>query len=580
MKKVVVAIDFGTSGTTYAFAFTDKKDNIKVGKWEIIEEKNPTEIILDECLEVIKFGAECKDYLGDKSSSDDTFYYFKNIKMALYNNQKEINSDNGGTKHPLAFIISKILSKIKEHAINAIKAINPTILESEIDWKVTVPAIWNNESKDTMRKACELAKIFNKNKTSTFFALEPEAAACDYVINHPNSNAIIQGNAYIVCDIGGGTIDISTHKRIEEEDGNIYIEELYPPIGGNNGSTYINKKFMEEVIKKLFGREAYDRLMKAINDPYERLEIYADYCDFLESIEEFKTKISADKFNKKESRNINCHIFKEFLDKNEKIDNLIEKFNKTCKNNWEIKDYNKNFRIYFPYQIMIDLTKENIVDKIATYINRIILNVPHISSVIFAGSVSKNNYVISMIEEALSNYKLEYYVCTYPSVAVVKGAVIFGLNPFIIRKRVSKYTIGIRCNEIWDELRHGEHPEKKFYDLDDNCYKCRDIFSPIIQKGQKILVDEINVRHYEIKCRKTTITFFKSFYLDIKYVDEKHIFYPKCSEFGNLTFDAGDNFDKNDRDLIIELKLGGTFISGNVKYKQKKEKIYFDFSDD
>ena len=578
MKKVVVAIDFGTSGTTYAFAFADKKENIKVGKWEIIEEKNPTEIILDDCLEVIKFGSECKDYLGDKSSSDDTFYYFKNIKMALYDNQKEITSDNGGTKQPLAFIISKILSKIKEHAFNAIKAINPLISESEIDWKVTVPAIWNNESKDIMRKACEMAKIFNENKQSTFFALEPEAAACDYVINHPDSKAIIQGNAYIVCDIGGGTIDISTHKRIEE-DGDIYIEEVYPPIGGNNGSTYINKKFMEEVIKKLFGKEAYDRLMEAINDPYERLEIYADYCDFLESIEEFKTKISEDKSNKKESRNINCHIFKEFLGKKEKIDNLIEKFNKTCRNDWQIKDYNKNFRIYFPYQIMMDLTKEIIVDKITKYVRKIVFDVPNINSIIFAGSVSKNNYVISMIEEALSDYELKSYVCTYPSVAVVKGAVIFGLNPYIIRKRISKYTIGIRCSETWDELKHGDHPEKKYYDQEDKCYRCMDIFSTIIQRGQKILADEINVRHYEIISRKSTITFLKSLYLDIKYVDEKSFFFPKCSQFGSLTFDAGEDFDKKDRDLIIELKFGGTFISGTVKYKKKREKIYFDFSD-
>lgn len=57
MKKVVVGIDFGTSGTTYAFAFADKKENIITGKWNINEEKNPTEIILNECLEVIKLGS-------------------------------------------------------------------------------------------------------------------------------------------------------------------------------------------------------------------------------------------------------------------------------------------------------------------------------------------------------------------------------------------------------------------------------------------------------------------------------------------------------------------------------------------
>lgn len=48
MKKVVVAIDFGTAGTTYAFAFADKKENIITGKWNINQEKNPIEIILDD----------------------------------------------------------------------------------------------------------------------------------------------------------------------------------------------------------------------------------------------------------------------------------------------------------------------------------------------------------------------------------------------------------------------------------------------------------------------------------------------------------------------------------------------------
>ena len=33
MKKVTVAIDFGTSGSTHAFAFNDSKDNIIDAAW-------------------------------------------------------------------------------------------------------------------------------------------------------------------------------------------------------------------------------------------------------------------------------------------------------------------------------------------------------------------------------------------------------------------------------------------------------------------------------------------------------------------------------------------------------------------
>ena len=43
----------------------------------------------------------------------------------------------------------------------------------------------------------------------------------------------------------------------------------------------------------------------------------------------------------------------------------------------------------------------------------------------------------------------------------------------------------------------------------------------------------------------------------------------KCQKFGELVFDVGDKYDKNDRDLIIELEMGGTFISANIRYKNE-----------
>ena len=59
MKKVTVAIYFGTSGLTYAFAFNDSKDNIIDAAWPGLPGlKNPTEIILNENMETIKFGKE------------------------------------------------------------------------------------------------------------------------------------------------------------------------------------------------------------------------------------------------------------------------------------------------------------------------------------------------------------------------------------------------------------------------------------------------------------------------------------------------------------------------------------------
>lgn len=60
MTNTIVEIDFGTSGTTYAFAFLDAKDNIIIAKGNISQTKNSTEIILNKNNEIKKFGLDCK----------------------------------------------------------------------------------------------------------------------------------------------------------------------------------------------------------------------------------------------------------------------------------------------------------------------------------------------------------------------------------------------------------------------------------------------------------------------------------------------------------------------------------------
>ena len=183
-----------------------------------------------------------------------------------------------------------------------------------------------------------------------------------------------------------------------------------------------------------------------------------------------------------------------------------------------------------------------------------------------------------MIQEELG-YNTNHYLCTYPAVEVVKRAVIFGLNPYMIKTRISKYTIGIGCNEIWDVFKHGLYSEKKYFDSEDNCFRCGDVFSPIIEKDQKIPVDKINSRNYKIKGSKSTISFYKTTFYNITFVDEKYnLLKYKCQKFGELTLDVGKKFDKNNRNLIIQLKLGGTFISVDIIYKNEIVKANFDFT--
>ena len=89
--------------------------------------------------------------------------------MQLYHDKTLITANNNNKTLPFATVISKILIKIREISFREIKSKNPSIIDSEIIWKVTVPAIWKNKSKEAMIKASKIAKIFDDNDNSAFF---------------------------------------------------------------------------------------------------------------------------------------------------------------------------------------------------------------------------------------------------------------------------------------------------------------------------------------------------------------------------------------------------------------------------
>ena len=69
------------------------------------------------------------------------------------------------------------------------------------------------------------------------------------------------------------------------------------------------------------------------------------------------------------------------------------------------------------------------------------------------GTVFSNSYSISMIQNHLRN-KNNSCVTNNPALAVVRGADMFGMNPFVFKSRITKFNIGMRISENWDESKH------------------------------------------------------------------------------------------------------------------------------
>ena len=162
MQEVVVGIDFGTSGTGYAYSFNDSK-NIELGKFKGQNTgiKVPSEIILDNNLQnVLSFGEKCSILdnnlqnvlsFGEKCSTyklKEGDLYFKGIKMNIYHNNNYITPENDSKSFPLIDIITKIIEYIKHIALDSIHENKAFISEDQIKWIVTVPSIWDLAQKD------------------------------------------------------------------------------------------------------------------------------------------------------------------------------------------------------------------------------------------------------------------------------------------------------------------------------------------------------------------------------------------------------------------------------------------------
>ena len=509
---VVVGIDFGSAGTGYAYSFNNPEDIILGNiKGQGADVKAPSEIILDKDLNVIAFGDDCKKYISSNEMNKEELY-FQKIKMSLYGSKTTIKPQNKANEYQLDDIIAKLLEFVKKDAIEKIKVHRNDFNENKIKWVVTVPAIWTEKQKGIMIKASEKAGLFNEfTDRMNFFALEPEAASLycsqDKTID---PNYIQPGKTFTICDLGGGTGDIVTHHK----DKNGKISEKYHAIGGKFGSDEIDKEIFNLVIiikvwlNKIFGFKDFNSLkLKNEQNGYtwQNDELYCEWINLQEEIQK-KKKITED--IKNGFCTFNFQLFQDFTD-DSSIEDLVDNYNKKCHEGWNVTIKNSNrWLLSFPNKIFYDLIIRQGY-KIAEQIEEINKTIPNIESILYVGGYCSNEIMFNFIKNKFEN--MVHLKPSHPEIAVVKGAVLFGINPNIITERKAKYSIGFCSNNIWNEEIHGK-VGKKYFDEEDKKYRCRDCFDLFIQIGQTIKIDDKIVHYFHLSGpRYGNLKFYKSY---------------------------------------------------------------------
>ncbi|KAG7243260.1 hypothetical protein INR49_011706 [Caranx melampygus] len=177
--SVVVAIDFGTTSSGYAFSFTQDSEAIHMMKrWEggdpgVANQKSPTCLLLTPELRFHSFGFAARDFYHDLDPEEARHWlYFDKFKMKIHSTsdltmETELEAVNGRRVRAIE-VFAHALHFFREHALKEVKDQSSSVLEGdEIRWVITVPAVWRQPAKQFMREAAYLAGLVSPDCPSS-----------------------------------------------------------------------------------------------------------------------------------------------------------------------------------------------------------------------------------------------------------------------------------------------------------------------------------------------------------------------------------------------------------------------------
>ncbi|CAG8557271.1 14741_t:CDS:2 [Acaulospora morrowiae] len=491
--RVVVAIDFGTTNSAFAFAHKDRpKEIVTFNSWpgNYGNFKNPT--VLKYCSrykEVIDWGKEALVQIPHDESDNDDSKPIEEFKLHLYELDVKPWLPPQLTYNKA---IQDYLTKMRELIQDKIQKDLPTIkFPDQIKIVLTIPAEWPPRTTDIMRECAFKAGLLSNLRSKNLeFTTEPEAAAlhCLTVVDDHDMKTE-------VADCGGGTVDITMRKLLPNNE----LDEITERTGYPCGSTFVDKEFLRFLGEKL----SFQAVEKFKNNHYEKMQCL---------IQEFFCEKVKYRFNGEKNK---WRVVK--LDLQRECPDLIEcvegrKRSEMEDDGWIIKlDFNAVKDMFDP-----------VINKILELISEQLNSSQEKCSVIFlVGGFCKSDYLYRRVQENFRFQVPKIVIPQPPDIAVVRGGLAYGINDQIIKTRVLKWTFGVEVAHEWIEgkdKRKRRTPEGLVY-----------TFEKLAQRGTKVDVNKkFSKTFYPVRPKQVTIAFkiFTTKDLDGKFCDDpgmKHV---------------------------------------------------------
>ncbi|ORY15235.1 hypothetical protein BCR34DRAFT_558917 [Clohesyomyces aquaticus] len=258
-ERVIIALDFGTTFSGIAYCFPNKANSkvATVVNWPGMdgESHNAPKIptILHYNGNKMTWGASV-DHLAD-SIVGVKLLLDPSQEKPLYLPTGNVKTDLKKLPKPPVMVAADFIAAIYQYALKEISAQVPESYMKlcQKQFVLSVPAIWSDAAKNTTLQAAKIAGMF-----PVTLIKEPEAAAMHTL--HDLDFSLRVGDAFVICDAGGGTVDLISYE-VEAIAPKLKLKELVPGTAGMAGSLGLNKRF-EEAVKNLIGEEEVFRIKK------------------------------------------------------------------------------------------------------------------------------------------------------------------------------------------------------------------------------------------------------------------------------------------------------------------------------
>ncbi|KAI9015322.1 hypothetical protein CLU79DRAFT_707695 [Phycomyces nitens] len=449
----IVGIDFGTafSGCSFMHVNEDINDIVDITEWPkkggTIYPKVPTVSYYENgSKEIDAWGYEAirKANLPHRRGS-----LLTRFKLLLNpSTRSTIQLPDGLT--PLQ-VIADYLREFHKHAHKEFKDnLREIYHASKFRYCLTVPAIWDDQAKATMREAAILAGIVDRNDHPDRLVLtsEPEAASL-YCEKKSDQFNLTHGQRFMICDAGGGTVDLIVFE-IEDSGGVKTLREVTMGSGDLCGSTFLDEN-MRNLIKRRFGRYA-DNNKAAI-------EILMN--QFITSIKPQFENGDGEYFDTPAVLSLGGGRMSEI----------------------GVEDG----KLYVAVDELREIVFEPVVNQVLELIDdQITRSNSQIDALFVVGGFGQSKYLGTRIKETFDARVGSIAIPSRGEISVMRGAVMFGHNPGKVSHRILRRTYGIVIDDQFDFVLDSH--EKKSISLD-GAIICLDRFDVFATKGTPMAVD-------------------------------------------------------------------------------------------